>query len=61
MPIKSKRNRYWKAAMTSMAVVAVGISRQNGESWRYNKIGTALDVSHGQLSRYMSSADYALR
>ena len=34
---------------------------QDGESWRYNKIGAALDVSHVQLSRYMSSADYALR
>jgi hypothetical protein len=34
---------------------------QDGEAWRYNKIGTALDVSHVQLSRYMSSGDYALR
>ena len=34
---------------------------QDGEAWRFNKIGTALDVSHVQLSRYMSSADYALR
>jgi len=34
---------------------------QDGESYRYNKIGTALDVSHVQLSRYMSSADYAIR
>jgi hypothetical protein len=34
---------------------------QDGEAWRYNKVGTALDVSHVQLSRYMSSADYALR
>ena len=34
---------------------------QDGESWRFNKIGTALDVSHVQLARYMSSADYALR
>ncbi len=34
---------------------------QDGESYRYNKIGTALDVSHVQLSRYMSSADYAMR
>jgi hypothetical protein len=34
---------------------------QDGESWRYNKVGSALDVSHVQLSRYMSSADYALR
>src|SRR4051794_411090 len=34
---------------------------QDGESWRYNKIGAALDVSHVQLARYMSSADYAMR
>ena len=34
---------------------------QDGEAWRYNKIGGALDVSYVQLSRYMSSADYAMR
>ena len=34
---------------------------QDGEAYRFNKIGTALDVSHIQLSRYMSSADYAMR
>ena len=34
---------------------------QDGESWRFNKIGAALDLSHVQLSRDMSSADYALR
>ena len=34
---------------------------QDGESWRYNKIGAALDVSHVQLSRYMSTAEYAMR
>jgi Protein of unknown function (DUF1592)/Protein of unknown function (DUF1588)/Protein of unknown function (DUF1585)/Protein of unknown function (DUF1587)/Protein of unknown function (DUF1595) len=34
---------------------------QDGEASRFNKIGAALDVSHVQLSRYMSSADYALR
>jgi hypothetical protein len=34
---------------------------QDGEAWRYNKIGTALDISHVQLARYMSTADYALR
>src|SRR4051794_25999454 len=34
---------------------------QDGEAWRYNKIGAALDVSHVQMARYMSSADYALR
>jgi hypothetical protein len=34
---------------------------QDGEAYRFNKIGSALDVSHIQLSRYMSSADYAMR
>ena len=34
---------------------------QDGEAYRFNKIGAALDVSHIQLSRYMSSADYAMR
>jgi hypothetical protein len=34
---------------------------QDGESYRFNKIGSALDVSHVQLSRYLSSADYAMR
>ncbi len=34
---------------------------QDGEVWRYNKVGTALDVSHVQLARYMSTADYGLR
>ena len=34
---------------------------QDGESWRFNKIGVALDVSHVQLSRYMSTAEYAMR
>ena len=34
---------------------------QDGEAFRFNKIGSALDVSHIQLARYMSSADYAMR
>jgi mono/diheme cytochrome c family protein len=34
---------------------------QDGQAYRFNKIGGALDVSHIQLARYMSSADYALR
>jgi mono/diheme cytochrome c family protein len=34
---------------------------QDGESYRFNKIGSALDVSHVQLSRYLSSADSAMR
>jgi Protein of unknown function (DUF1592)/Protein of unknown function (DUF1588)/Protein of unknown function (DUF1587)/Protein of unknown function (DUF1585)/Protein of unknown function (DUF1595) len=33
---------------------------EDGELYRYNKSGEALDVSHVQLSRYMSAADYAL-
>ena len=34
---------------------------EDGELHRFNKSGEALDVSHVQLSRYMSAADYALR
>ncbi len=34
---------------------------EDGELHRYNKIGEALDVSHVQLSRYLSAADNALR
>ncbi len=34
---------------------------EDGEKYRFNKIGEALDVSYVQLSRYMNSADYALR
>jgi hypothetical protein len=34
---------------------------EDGEKYRFNKIGEALDVSHVQLARYMSVADYALR
>ncbi|MSU23119.1 MAG: DUF1592 domain-containing protein [Opitutus sp.] len=33
----------------------------DGEAFRFNKIGDALDVSHVQLARYLSAADYALR
>ncbi|HTO03733.1 MAG TPA: DUF1587 domain-containing protein, partial [Opitutus sp.] len=34
---------------------------QDGEAHRFNKIGDALDVSHIQMARYLSSADYAMR
>ncbi len=34
---------------------------EDGEKHRFNKIGAALDISHIQMARYMSSADYALR
>ncbi len=34
---------------------------EDGEKYRFNKIGEALDVSYVQLSRYMNSADYALK
>ncbi len=34
---------------------------EDGELHRFNKSGEALDVSHVQLSRYMSAADDALR
>ena len=34
---------------------------EDGEANRFNKIGDALDVSHVQMARYLSAADYALR
>src|SRR5580765_2068791 len=34
---------------------------EDGEAYRFNKIGDALDVSHVQMARYLSAADYALR
>lgn len=34
---------------------------EDGEAFRYNKVGEALDISHVQLSRYLQAADYALR
>ncbi len=34
---------------------------EDGEAFRFNKVGEALDVSHVQLSRYLQAADYALR
>ena len=34
---------------------------EDGEAHRYNKSGEALDVSHVQMARYISVADYAMR
>ena len=34
---------------------------EDGERYRFNKIGEALDVSHVQLARYLDTASYALR
>ncbi len=34
---------------------------QDGEAYRFNKSGQALDISHVQMSRFMSVADDALR
>lgn len=34
---------------------------EDGIAARFNKVGDALDVSHVQMSRYLSSANYALR
>jgi hypothetical protein len=33
----------------------------DGEAYRFNKIGEALDVSHVHMLRYMGAADYAMR
>jgi hypothetical protein len=34
---------------------------EDGEAFRFNKIGDALDISHVQMARYLTAADYALR
>src|SRR3954470_17074874 len=34
---------------------------EDGEAFRFNKIGDALDISHVQMARYLDAADYALR
>jgi len=34
---------------------------EDGEAYRFNKVGEALDVSHVQMSQYLAAADYALR
>ncbi len=34
---------------------------EDGEAYRFNKVGTALGVSHVQISRYLSAAEFALR
>src|SRR6185295_4530339 len=34
---------------------------EDGEAYRFNKVGEALDMSHVQMARYLSAADYALR
>ena len=34
---------------------------EDGEAYRFNKVGDALDVSHVQMSRYLAAADEALR
>ena len=34
---------------------------EDGEAFRFNKVGEALDVSHVQMARYLNAAEYALR
>jgi mono/diheme cytochrome c family protein len=34
---------------------------EDGEAYRFNKVGEALGVSHVQISRYLAAAEYALR
>lgn len=34
---------------------------EDGEAYRFNKVGDVLDVSHVQMARYLSTADFALR
>ncbi len=34
---------------------------EDGEAFRFNKIGDALDISYVQMARYLAAAEYALR
>jgi hypothetical protein len=34
---------------------------EDGEAYRFNKVGEALDVSHVNMNQYLAAADYALR
>lgn len=34
---------------------------EDGEAFRFNKVGEALDVSHVHMARYIAAADYAIR
>ncbi len=34
---------------------------EDGEAFRFNKVGDALDISHVQMARYLAAADTALR
>ncbi len=34
---------------------------EDGEAFRFNKVGEALDISYVHMTRYMNAADYALR
>jgi hypothetical protein len=34
---------------------------EDGEAFRFNKVGDVLDMSHVQMARYLNAADYALR
>jgi len=34
---------------------------EDGEAFHFNKVGDALDMSHVQMARYLSTADFALR
>ena len=38
-----------------------GMFPEDGEAFRFNKVGSALDVSHVHLARYLAAADHAMR
>ena len=38
-----------------------GLFPEDGESFRFNKVASALDVSHVHMARYISAAEYAIR
>lgn len=61
---RMNRYEYENALRDLLGVPWIQIKDQlpeDGEKFRYNKVGDALDVSHIQLSRYMSTAQTAMR
>jgi hypothetical protein len=58
------RTEYENALRDILQVPWVQVQDQlpeDGEAFRFNKVTTALDVSHVHMMRYLTAADYALR
>ncbi|MHB1422628.1 MAG: DUF1592 domain-containing protein [Gemmataceae bacterium] len=64
MQRRLNRQEYEKAVRDLLGVPWAPIANrlpEDGEAYRFNKSGEALDVSYLQLARFMDSANYAMR